>query len=586
MKQKSLLHKLGIIFPKKERLFFVGLFFLLLLGTVFDFLGVSLILPLVNTLVDPALMENTVWFRILRWLFPVQDTNRLLLLLVFLIIGIYFVKNAYAVFLSIIQSVFLARNQFNTSAKLLSCYIRKPYTFHLQHNTAEVVRSINTDVGQAYNLVKGIFSLITSGLISVLLIVYLVLVDPGLTAAIVVSLILYSLVYYLCVRKPMREAGKENRRISVAMVKAIHQAVGSIKEVKVMGREQFFVDTFSENGRAYIQERKKYLLLSGLSKHLIEVLCVSGVMGLVAWKIGTGQNLAAIVPSLSAFAVAAIKLMPSANSINSTINSMTYMMPSLDAVCEIIDENFNNPGAAAVEEARRAVIASSAMGNQGDIQLENVSFTYPGTETPVLKHVSFRVKHGSSVGICGVTGAGKTTLVDIILGLLEPDTGTVSYDGVDIRKDYAAWQQHIGYVPQNIYLVDESIRSNVALGVYADQVDDEKIWRALEQAQLADFVRGLKDGLDTVIGERGVRISGGQRQRIGIARALYYDPDILFLDEATSSLDYETEKAVMNAIEALSGKKTCIVIAHRLSTIERCDSLFKVEDCSVLPTEL
>ena len=190
------------------------------------------------------------------------------------------------------------------------------------------------------------------------------------------------------------------------------------------------------------------------------------------------------------------------------------------------------------------------------------------------------------IDYCGVTGAGKTTLVDIILGLLEPQSGVVTYNGRDIREDYASWQARIGYVPQNIYLVDESIRSNVALGVYDEQIDDAAIWQALERAQLAEFVRGLKDGLDTVIGERGVRLSGGQRQRIGIARALYYDPDILFLDEATSALDNETERAVMASIEALSGQKTCIVIAHRLSTIERCDSIYRVEDCSIFPTEL
>lgn len=586
MKKKSLFHKLGIIFPKKERLTFVGLFFLLLLGTVFDFLSVSLILPLVNMLVNPAQLTSMRWFQLLQGILRVQDVNDMLFVLVIAIIAVYVIKNIYAVLMSILQSVFMARNQFNTSAKLLSCYLRKPYTFHLQHNTAEVVRNINTDVSSAYSLVGAIISLITGGLITIALIVYLVLVDPVLTAAIVVGLLIYSVIYYLAVRKPMQEAGQENRRIGMTMIKSIHQAVGGIKEVKVMGREQYFVDTFSENGQAYIKNRKRYLLLSGLPRHLIEILCVTGVLGLVAYKIGMRQDLSAIVPSLSAFAVAAIKLLPNANSINSTINSMSYLMPSLDAVCEIIDENFNNPVQKALQESRQAAIDSSAMGEHGDITLENVSFTYPNTDKPVLENVNLTVEYGSSVGICGVTGAGKTTLVDIILGLLEPQEGSVRYDGVDIRQNYAAWQSHIGYVPQNIYLVDESIRANVALGVYAADVDDAKVWRALELAQLADFVRGLRNGLDTVIGERGVRISGGQRQRIGIARALYYDPDILFLDEATSALDNETEKAVMQSIRALSGQKTCIVIAHRLSTIADCEKLYRVEDCSVFPTEL
>ena len=450
MKKRSLFQKLGIIFPRKERLYFVGLFFLLLIGTMFDFMSISLILPLVNMLVNPETVADTQWFALLRRLIPLSDINDMLLVLVIIIIVVYVIKNIYSIFISITQSVFMARNQFNTSAKLLSCYIRKPYTFHLQHNTAEVVRNINTDVGTAYGLVNSIIGLITSSLITVLLIAYLVLVDPVLTLAIVIGLAIYSFVYYLLVRRRMRDAGKESRRISVTMVKSIHQAVGGIKEVKVMGREQFFVDTFSESGIAYIKNQKRYMLLSGLPRHLIEILCITGVLGLVAYKIGMRQDLAAIVPSLTAFAVAAIRLLPSANSINSTINSMTYMMPSLDAVCEIIDDNFKNPGAEAVEKERQAIVAASAMGDAGDIELENVSFTYPNTEEPVLKNIDLKIEHGSSVGICGVTGAGKTTLVDIILGLLEPQTGTVRYDGVDIRKDYPAWQQHIGYVPQNI----------------------------------------------------------------------------------------------------------------------------------------
>ena len=583
MKKKTLLQKLGIIFPKKERWYFVGLFFLMLIGTAFDFLSVSMILPLVNTLVNPAAVVGAGWFQWLHRLIPVSDQNTLLLILVLAIIVIYILKNVYSIFLSITEATFMARNQFNTSAKLLSCYIRKPYTFHLQHNTAEVVRNIGKDVSSAYNLVGSIISLVTGGLITVALIVYLVMVDPLLTAAIVAGLIVYSVVYYLLVRKRMRAAGQESRRIQVNMVKAIHQSVGGIKEIKVMGREQYFVDTFAENGSAFIKNQKKYMLLSGLPKRLIEILCVSGVLGLVAFKIGMRQDLAAIVPSLSAFAVAAIRLLPSANSINSTINTMSYLMPSLDAVCEIIDENYHEFGKPLPQKAQRSSTASS---DSGEIELENVSFTYPDTDVPVLSDVNLRIQSGHSVGICGVTGAGKTTLVDIILGLLSPQTGCIRYNGTDIRTDYAAWQQHIGYVPQNIYLVDESIRSNVALGVYADEIDDERIWKALEDAQLADFVRGLKDGLDTVIGERGVRISGGQRQRIGIARALYYDPDILFLDEATAALDNETEKAVMASINRLSGRKTCIIIAHRLTTIEGCDEIYRVEDTHVFPTEL
>ncbi len=576
MEQKSLFAKLKMIFPKKERRYFVLLFFLILIGTVFEFFGVSLILPLVNLLISPEQLSDKAWYRLLNRVLPIQDQNTMLLVLVLLIIAVYIVKNLYAIYMSVVQGVFLARNRVNTSAKLLDCFMRKPYTFHLQHNSAEVIRAINSDVSSAYDIVSSIMNLITNGLITILLIGYLVLVDFWLTISIVTGLALYSVVYFLVVRKKLKAAGEESREITVRMIKAIVQAVGGIKEVKVMGRERFFVDSYAENGESFVRIRRRLSILSGVPRRLIEILCVAGVLGLVAVKIALRQDLSAIVGSLSAFAVAAIKLMPSANSINATINGISYRMPGLNAVCEIIDDNWGTDiGQAAIDSTARA---RNRERKQADIRVENLSFTYPEMDEPVLHDVNITVKAGTSVGIVGVTGAGKTTLVDLILGLLEPQQGRILYGGEDIRENYEDWQARIGYIPQNIYLTDESIRANVALGLYAEQIDDEKVWKALDDAQLGDFVRGLKNGLDTKIGEMGVRLSGGQRQRIGIARALYYDPDVLFLDEATAALDTATEKAVMAAVNALSREKTCIIIAHRLTTIEDCDAIYEVKD--------
>ncbi|MBR6118959.1 MAG: ABC transporter ATP-binding protein [Oscillospiraceae bacterium] len=579
MEHKSLLEKLKMIFPKQERRYFILLFFLILIGTAFDFLGVSLILPLVNLLISPEQLAEKGWYRLLTKLLPVRDPNTLLLVLVLLIIAVYVVKNLYHIYMSVVQGVFLARNRINTSAKLLDCFMRKPYTFHLQHNSSEVIRAINSDVSNAYDIVSSIMSLITSILITLLLIVYLVLVDPWLTFSIVLGLALYSTSYFLIVRKKLKAAGEESREITVRMIKAIVEAVGGIKEVKVMGRERCFVDSYAKNGEAFVRVRRRLAILSGVPPRLLEILCVGGILGLVAVKIALRQDLSSVVGSLSAFAVAAMKLMPSAKSINSTINSISYLMPGLNAVCEVIDDNWGaDIGQAVIDTAARD---RSQARKQADIRVENLSFTYPETDTPVLRDVSFTVKAGTSVGIVGVTGAGKTTLVDIILGLLEPQQGRVLYDGQDIRENYQDWQARIGYIPQNIYLTDESIRANVALGLYPSQIDDAQVWKALDQAQLGDFVRGLKDGLDTKIGEMGVRLSGGQRQRIGIARALYYDPDLLFLDEATAALDNATEKAVMASVKALSREKTCIIIAHRLSTIEDCDAVLEVKDGQV-----
>ena len=580
MEHKSLFAKLRMIFPKKERRYFVLLFVLILIGTVFDFFSVSLILPLVNLLISPEQLAGKGWYRLLTRLLPFRDQNDLLLALVLLIIAIYVLKNVYAIYMSVVQGVFMARNRVHTSTMLLDCYMRKPYTFHLQHNSAEIIRTINTDVNSAYEIVSSIMTLITNFLITILLIAYLILVDFWLTVSIVAGLTLYSLTYFLLVRRKLKDAGKASREVNVRMIKAIYQAVGGIKEVKVMGRERFFVDTYQENGGEYVRLRKRVTILSGVPRHLVEILCVGGVLGLVAVKIALRQDLSSILGSLSAFAVAAVRLMPSANSINSTINGISYRIPGLNAVCEVIGENWEADIGRAVRGTKARERRSQP--KPGEIQVENVSFTYPGAQKPVLQDVSLTVPAGTSIGIMGVTGAGKTTLVDLILGLLEPQQGRIRYDGRDIREDYSAWQSRIGYIPQTIYLTDESIRANVALGLRPKQIDEERVWKALDEARLGDFVRGLREGLDTVIGEQGVRLSGGQRQRIGIARALYYDPEVLFLDEATSSLDTETEQAVMASVNTLEQAKTRIIIAHRFSTIENCDAIYEVRSGSLV----
>ena len=570
MEGLSLYAKLKIIFPPRERRYFVLLFFLILIGTVFEFLGVSLILPLVNLLLSPERLGEKAWYRLLARLLPFRDQNSMLLALVLLIILVYVIKNVYAIYMAVVQGVFLTRNRIHTSARLLERYMAKPYAYHLQHNSAEVMRSIHNDVANAYSLVSCLIRVLTDGMISLLLVLYLVLVDPLLTGSIVAGLALYSLVYYLLVRRPMKAAGEEARTVYTRMIKAIQQAVGGIKEVKLMGRERYFVDSYAANGEAFVRNKRRYTILSGVPKHLVEILCVSGVLGLVAIKIAARQDMTELVGSLSAFAVATIRLLPCANSINSNINSISYYMPGLDGVCAMIQDQQDREEAPASRVRPAPLLAP--------IRVEQLRFAYEEGQEPVLRDLNLQISPGSSVGIMGATGAGKTTLVDLILGLLEPQEGRILYENLDIHENIRQWQARIGYVPQNIYLTDDSIRANVALGLYSHQIDDESVWRALEAAQLADFVRSLPKGLDTVIGERGVRISGGQRQRIGIARALYYDPEILFLDEATAALDTATEAAVMESVRALSGKKTCIIIAHRRSTIQNCDAIYEVRE--------
>ena len=582
-----LIRQLCYIFPRKQRLLYLLLFLFQIIGTVLDFAGVSLIYPFVQLLTNMQSLQGTRWYQLILSLLHTDSTQSVMLFLTFLLMGVYLVKNLYAFLMIELGVRFVSANKVRMGAKMISCYMNKPYTFHLQRNTAEIIRNINQDVSGAFSVISTMFGLVADIMIVAALVAYLLVIDTGLTIALGAALLLCSAIYFLIVRKKISDAGKQSRVYSMKMIKAIHQSMGGIKEVKVMGREKFFADVYENAGAQSVALGRRYSIIAAVPGRMIEMLCISSVLGVIAYRIVSGKDLSALLPSLAAFALAAMRLMPRANSINGSINSITFNRPSLDALYDDLktSEEEENARRKEIEEKKREH-RTVPKGAERDILVKNVTYTYPEREKPVLQNVNLRIEHGESVGIVGVTGAGKTTLVDVILGLLKPDSGSVCYGTLDIHEDYAEWQRHIGYIPQNIYLVDDTIRNNVALGVEEKNIDDEQVWKVLESAQIADFVRSLDEGLDTVIGERGVRISGGQRQRIGIARALYDDPEILFFDEATSALDSDTEAAVMKSINALGKDKTMIIVAHRLTTIAGCDKIFRVEDNHVTETKL
>lgn len=583
----KLTKKLFYIFSVKQRWQFAGLFLLQLIETCLDFLSISLILPFVNVLISAGSMQDSWWYALITGILHTSSTTSVLLFLTLLMIVIYIVKNLFILLVMTVRIRFIGTSKIRMGTRMMQCYMQKPYTFHLQRNTSEIIRNINGDVNGAFTVISSIFSLISDILIVAALTVYLFAVDYVMTLGIMAALAVCSCVYFLFVRRKVRTTGQETRKITARMYKAIQQAMGGIKEVKVMGREKFFSDVYAEAGTESVRLNCRYNVINAIPARLIETLCMCTILGIIAVKIACGDDLTAVVPSLSAFAIAAIRLLPRANSINSCINTITYNMPSLEALYDDLNESDRE------EEERQKMIEEKKRrhkavkpGNERHIFARDLTYTYPNKQEPVLKNVNLTIRDGEAVGIVGVTGAGKTTLVDLLLGLLKPDNGTVCYGAMDIYEDYTQWQKHIGYIPQNIYLVDDTVRNNVALGVEAEKIDEDAVWQALENAQLAEFVRSLENGLDTVIGERGVRISGGQRQRIGIARALYYDPEILFFDEATSSLDNETEAAVMESINTLGSRKTMIIVAHRLTTLRGCDHIYKVENGNIVETTL
>lgn len=438
------------------------------------------------------------------------------------------------------------------------------------------MRGVSTDTGELYNTIINVLRVISNGITAVSIIAYLIITNFWMTITITALLSICAVLIFLVFNKRFRAYGAQNQKYNAYMSKDLRQAFEGVKEIKVMGNGDYFVDAYEKNFKKQNKVMNLFNIYNSIPKYLIETVSISGILLFLGANVMFNDNYTALIPQLATFCVAAYKLMPSVNGISTYMNSIIFSKASIDLVYHDIKE---------IEELEKQKEKEhgdlTKMEFSDFIEVKGVSFRYRGTEKDVLSDVDIRIPKGHSVALIGPSGGGKTTMADIILGLLEPEKGSVLVDGVDIRDNLESWGKNIGYIPQVIYLTDDSIRKNVAFGIKDSDIDDEQVWKALEGAQLKEFVTGLPNGLDTEVGEHGDRISGGQRQRIGIARALYRNPEILVFDEATSALDNETEKEVMKAIEGLQGTKTMLMIAHRLTTIEHCDTVYKVENGKV-----
>jgi ABC-type multidrug transport system fused ATPase/permease subunit len=428
-----------------------------------------------------------------------------------------------------------------------------------------------------------LLSLTTELIVSICLGVVLLFVNWQMTVLIVVVLLLLTLIITKLLKPRLNTIGRHNQETQSRIAKWRLQAIYGLKDVKVLNRQDFFIRNYYEQGRIGADIDRDYQVLNNVPRVLIETVFMAVVILYVLIYITRGGDASQLVPQLTAFGLAAMRIMPSANRINTYITNIAYNQYSLDFVYANLTESMKTEKAM---RAERAAISGPALHLEKEIELKNITFSYPDSDVKIFKDANMTIKKGQSVGIMGPSGAGKSTIVDILLGLLHVQSGDILCDGSNIFSNYESWLAQIGYIPQSIYLVDESIRENIAFGIDASEIDDDRIWEVMEEAQLADFVRGLPEGLDTKVGDRGVRLSGGQRQRIGIARSLYHNPEILVFDEATSALDNETEAAVMEAINSFHGRKTMVIIAHRLNTIEKCDVIYEVKDEKIAPTSL
>lgn len=578
------INKLLYLFSKKERKKFAILFAMMIIAALLETIGIGMIVPFVGVVTNPSLIQEEPVLVSINKVFNFRSSLSFIIFSVLFLLLIFLLKNIYLLFFQYLQTKFILTQQVKLSKVLFEEYLRKPYTFHLQKNSAVLLQNVNTEVSKVFQgIIMSGFQLLTEILVIICILALLLVTAPIATLTASAFLCGSVFLFYRFFRKKISVLGDEQQKVSAQVIKWVNQGLGASKDVKVSGKESYFVNAYSKQIQIKANNSLYMKMLEQVPRLFIETLLVTIVLITMLIIVLQETNTSDLVSTMALFAMAAFRLMPSINRVIAMITGIRYNQPALTVIFEDLFLNEEVSPKLNMEktitETPKSNLVNVENGTKtykNNISLKEISFRYPGQREYSVKDVSLTIPIGQSVAFIGESGAGKTTLVDIILGLFRPEKGRVLVDGKDLFEQASIWQKKIGYIPQNIFLSDDTIRANVAFGIANSEINDGEVWRALEQAQLKDFVKSLPDKLDTTVGERGIRISGGQRQRIGIARALYHNPEILFMDEATSALDNETEREIMRSIDSLKGEKTLIIIAHRLSTIENCDIVFKL----------
>lgn len=555
---------------KHQRNRIVILFFMMLLGAGFEVVGVSMMIPLVMAIMNKDIIVENEFCAWICGIFGITNHVHFVIWCIITLVVLFVVKAVYLTVEYSIQYRFVFNNRFMVQSRLLQVYLHRSYEYFLSAESGEIIRIVQEDAGNSFDMLVVILGFATEVVVTAAIIVTVFVIDPFMTMFVAVALLLLMAIILKFLRPLLKREGETYQMTYAETNKWLLQSISGIKEVKVTQTEDFFLDNFVKYGQKMVNAARWNSTLQNVPRNLIELVSVCSMMIVLGIMVATGHAMDSLLPSLSAFVMAAVKLLPSANRMVASMTQVTFYEPALDNMLEnleVLEEDFSADNKVA-----------GKLPFTKEILLKGIGYAYPGGEKKIFDKAELSIPAGSSIGIVGASGSGKTTAVDILLGLLRPQAGQILVDGVDVLSDMPGWLARIGYIPQMIFMLDDTVRANVMFGHSDDGHADEAVWAALEEAQMADFVRSLPKGIDTAIGERGVRLSGGQRQRIGIARALFTNPDVLILDEATSALDSETEEAIMQSINSLHGKKTMVIIAHRLTTIEGCDMVYHVED--------
>lgn len=581
----SIIHRIYAMLNRRLRIRTVILLCLIVVSSYLELLGISILIPFVSALLDSEKLLSNVYIIKIMQLFGLDGQLDMLMLLGIGIIAIYIIKNLFLLFSTYYQTRFQWSIRQELSATMLNSYMNRPYTFFIETNSSELLRGLDNDIVGVYETILQVFSAISAGMVILVLGIFIIQTDIFMALSLLGIAVLCVCIIFLVFKKIISRSGEENRKAISLRIKMATQTIFSIKEIMVMQRKRYFINHYKE---ACEREKKcniKALMISRSPEKVIEVVFVIGLICMVYFKMLGGMDVNSYIPQLSAFAVAAMKILPNIYTFSRGVTQILYLKPAVDVTYENIIEakkikNYSNTDICDTQQVNFEEIKKNFI-----VKLENVSWKYSNSKEYVLDGISLEIKKGDIIAFIGKSGAGKTTLADVMLGLLPIEQGRVMINDIDIRSIPGVWSKLVGYVPQSVNLLDESIRSNIIFGLENNVDNDTMVWRALKKAQLDEFVESLPNKLDTIIGERGVRFSGGQCQRLAIARALYYDPEIIVFDEATAALDGETERAVMDSINSLKGIKTMIIIAHRLETIKKCNKIYEVESGKLVERE-
>ncbi len=556
------------ILSRQERRGLGWIFVLMIVGSVLETLSLGLVVPVVGLLTRPNYIQN---FPRINELLGYPTEHQFVIGMMFALVVVYIAKSFFLILSAWVQRGYSASVTTRIGRQLFRSYLYQPYAFHLQRNSAVLIRNSQNSGLVMTGIIDPILVISSDILVTGGLFVLLIKLEPIGSIATISIFGLTSWIFRKFTNSRIKTWGEIQNFHKRMLLQHLQQGFGGVKDVKILGTEEYFASQYGENLLKNSEVVRRFSIAQTLPRFGLEILTIIGLAVLVSTMVLLDSELPEILPVLGLFGAAAFRLLPAVNRLISNFQIINVSRPQVNEVFEDLDlpDQLNH------KNSDRSTLTSA-------ISIVDISFSYAESLKNVVSGVSVKIGRGEAVGLIGSSGSGKSTLVDILLGLLEPKSGKVLVDGSDIHDDLRGWQDQIGYVPQSIFLTDDTLRRNVAFGLPKDKIDDDAVRSAIRSAQLEEFVASLPDGMETVVGERGVRLSGGQRQRIGIARALYNNPDVLVLDEATSSLDTETEHGVMQAVQALQGDKTVIIVAHRLSTVEYCDRLYRLENAQIV----